>query len=119
MSGPAPAEEPGSEPAYHLLLEAEEARVAESALRLLISDEAHEPAIRALAREVIDGLQAKQAGAERVTVALNPQQMKITYSAVKLLLNDLQREQAAEREILRQILDKLPDEHTMRAIQVE
>jgi hypothetical protein len=35
---------------------------------------------------------------------------------VRLLLNDLQREQADERELLRRILDKLPDEHTMRAI---
>ena len=33
-----------------------------------------------------------------------------------LLLNDLQREQAEERDTLRSILDKLPDEHTMRAI---
>jgi hypothetical protein len=34
------------------------------------------------------------------------------------LLNDLQREQAPERAILRSILDKLPDEHTMRAIKL-
>ena len=52
-------------------------------------------------------------------MSLTPQQMKITYSAVKLLLNDLQRGQADEREILRKILDKLPDEHTMRAITLD
>ena len=40
-------------------------------------------------------------------------------SALRLLLNDLQREQADEREVLRGILDKLPDEHTMRAIELE
>ncbi len=45
--------------------------------------------------------------------------MKITHTAVKLLLDDLQREQADEREILRAILDKLPDEHTMRAITLQ
>jgi hypothetical protein len=45
--------------------------------------------------------------------------MKITHSAVRLLRSDLQREQASEREILRRILDKLPDEHTMRAIELE
>ena len=45
--------------------------------------------------------------------------MKITYSAVKLLLNDLQRGQADERGVLRGILEKLPDEHTMRAIQLD
>ena len=75
--------------------------------------------IRGLARAVLDGLHASPAPRELVTLALTPQQMKITYSAVKLLLNDLQREQADEREILRAILDKLPDEHVMRAIQLD
>ncbi len=53
-----------------------------------------------------------------LTVSLEPRQMKITHSAVRLLLNDLQRGQAPEREILRSILEKLPDEHTMRAIEL-
>jgi hypothetical protein len=115
VSDPAAEAEPG----YHLLLSADEVPVAASALRLLISDEAHEPVIRGLARGVLDGLDAAPAPHELLTLALTPQQMKLTYSAVKLLLNDLQREQAAEREILRTILDKLPDEHTMRAIQLD
>ncbi len=106
-----------AEPGYHLMLDAAEASLAATALRLLISDEAHEPVIRALAREVIEGLGGSGEG-DRVTLELTPQQMKITYSAVKLLLNDLQREQADERALLREILDKLPDEHTMRAIQI-
>jgi hypothetical protein len=54
-----------------------------------------------------------------LSVALAPQQMKITHSAVRLLLNDLQREQADERRLLHQILEKLPDEHVMRAIVIE
>jgi hypothetical protein len=111
------AKEP--EPPYHLFLDADEVPVAASALRLLISDEAHEPQIRRLAREVIAGLEAPANDQGVLTVALEPQQMKITYSAVRLLLNDLQRGQAAEREILHRILDKLPDEHTMRAIVLE
>ncbi len=106
-----------AEPGYHLMLDAAEASLAATALRLLISDEAHEPVIRALAREVIEGL-GRRGDGDRVTLELTPQQMKITYSAVKLLLNDLQREQADERALLREILDKLPDEHTMRAIQI-
>jgi len=53
-----------------------------------------------------------------VSVRLTPQQMKVTHTALKLLFNDLQRDQADEREILRRILDKLPDEHTMRAIEI-
>jgi hypothetical protein len=108
-----------SEPPYHLFLDADEVPVAASALRLLISDEAHEPEIRRLAREVIVGLEQPPDAQGVLTVALAPQQMKITHSAVRLLLNDLQREQEDEREILRAILDKLPDEHTMRAIALE
>jgi hypothetical protein len=109
----------GEEPGYHLLLSAEEAAVAASALRLLISDEAHEPDIRRLARGVIDGLGTTPSERDLLTLPLTPPQMKITHSAVKLLLNDLQRGQAAEREILHAILSKLPDEHTMRAIQLD
>lgn len=115
MSDPTP--EP--EPPYHLFLDPPEVPVAASALRLLISDEAHEPDIRGLAREVLAGLEQPPNEQGTLTVTLTPKQMKITHSAVKLLLNDLQREQAAEREVLRSILDKLPDEHTMRAIQLD
>jgi hypothetical protein len=107
-----------AEPDYHLLLDTAEVPVAASALRLLISDEAHEPDIRRLAREVLDGLQAVPDELGRVTVGLTAQQMKITHSAVRLLLNDLQRGQAPERETLRSILEKLPDEHVMRAIEL-
>jgi hypothetical protein len=107
------------EPGYHLLLDPEEIPVAASALRLLISDEAHEPHIRSLAREVIEGLGPDEPQPDRITVALTPEQMKITHSAVRLLLNDLQRGQAEEREILHAILAKLPDEHVMRAIIIQ
>jgi len=106
------------EPGYHLLLEPGEVTVAGGALRLLISDEAHEPDIRRLAREVIESLEAPADERGRVTLTLTPQQMKITHSATRLLLNDLQREQAEERETLRAILEKLPYEHVMRAIQL-
>jgi hypothetical protein len=112
-----PTQEP--EPPYHLFLDPPEVPVAASALRLLISDEAHEPDIRSLARDVLTGLEQPANEQGMLTVTLTPPQMKITHSAVKLLLNDLQREQADEREVLKSILDKLPDEHTMRAIQLD
>jgi hypothetical protein len=108
-----------SEPPYHLLLDSEEVPVASSALRLLISDEAHEPQIRGLAREVLAALEMSPDERGVLTITLAPQQMKITHSAVRLLLNDLQREQAEERETLHSILAKLPDEHTMRAIAID
>lgn len=103
-------------PAYHLLLEQPEVQVAASALRLFISDEAHQQHIRELAREVFDALDGEPDAEGVLTVSLSAEQLKVTYSAIKLLFNDLQREQAGERETLRAILDKLPDEHSIRAI---
>jgi hypothetical protein len=105
-----------SEPVYHLFLRPEEMGPAATALRLLISDEAHETQIRALAREVLASLDGTPDESGTLTVALEAKQMKITHTALRLLLGDLQREQADERAILRGILEKLPDEHSMRAI---
>jgi hypothetical protein len=104
------------EPVYHLFLGPEEVPVAVGALRLLISDEAHETQIRGLAREVLASLDGTPDERGTLTVALEAKQMKITHTALRLLLGDLQREQADERAILRGILGKLPDEHSMRAI---
>ena len=107
----------GESPAeYHLLLDPEEVSAAASAVRLLIGDEAHEPEIRAIAREVLALLDTPADERGVVTLPLTPPQMKITHSSVRLLINDLQREQADEREVLWRILEKLPDEHVMRAI---
>jgi hypothetical protein len=107
------------ETAYHLFLDREQAAVAASALRLLISDEAHEAQIRTLAREVLERLDAEPAEHEPLTVPLTAPQMKITHTAVRLLLDDLQRGQDAERQVLWQILEKLPDEHAIRAIELD
>jgi hypothetical protein len=106
-------------PPYHLFLDLDEVPVAASALRLLISDEAHEPDLRRLARDVLAELEQLPDENGVLTVTLTPYQMKITYSAVKLLFNDLQHGEADEIEILRSILGKLPDEHVIRAITIE
>ncbi len=106
------------EPDYHLLLEAPEITAVASALRLLIADEAHEPVIRGLAREVIGHLEAAPDERGRLRLTLTPGQMKITHSATRLLFNDLQRGQDEERQSLHAVLEKLPDEHVMRAIQI-
>jgi hypothetical protein len=109
--------------AYHLLLDPQEAQITRHALELFISDESHEPLIRALAREVLGGLESPEqttsASAATVSVPLTAQQMKITHAGVKLLLNDSSREQESERRLLWSILGKLPDEHVMRAIELE
>lgn len=108
-----------AEPAYRLLLYPGESDVTAAALRLLIADEARQQDIRRWAREVLDGLGGERDEQGRVTVALSAEQMKITHTALRLLLDDLQREQAQERETLWRVLDKLPDEHTMRAITLD
>ena len=113
------AAEGSPEPPFHLLLAQDEVGVARTALNLLISGEAHEPPIRPLAREVLAGLEGSSDERGNVSVELSSPQMKITHTAVKLLFDDLQRDQADEREILRRILEKLPDEHVMRAISLD
>lgn len=113
----APPVEP--EPAYHLLLAPEEIPVTASALRLLISDEAHQPLIRRLAREVLAELDQRPEPGSVLSVALSPQQMKITHSALRLRLNDLTRDEPEELRLLQTILEKLPDEHAIRAIVLE
>jgi hypothetical protein len=111
------ATEAGDAPVeYHLLLDAEEVPVAASALRLLIADEAHEPEIRAIARGALTLLDEPADERGLLRIGLTAPEMKITHSAVRLLINDSQREQAEEREILWRIVGKLPDEHVMRAI---
>jgi hypothetical protein len=111
------SEEP--EPQYHLRLAPDELGVTATALRLLVSDEAHEAQIRALAREVLDGLEGEPDERGIVSVALGSKQMKITHTALRSLFRDLGREQAEDLERLRAILEKLPDEHTMRAIALD
>jgi hypothetical protein len=107
------------QPPYHLHLDPGEVPVAASALRLLISDEAHQPEIRRLARAVLADLGAAADERGNLTLTLEPEQMKIIHTAVQLLFEDLRRGQASERETLRGILNKLPDTHTMRAIKLE
>jgi hypothetical protein len=113
------AAESTDEPPFHLLLDREEVSVARTALNLLIADEAHEPPIRPLAREILIGLEGAPDEQGVLSVPLTPSQMKITHAAVKVLFDDLQRDQADEREVLRRVLGKLPDEHTMRAIRID
>jgi len=105
-------------PDYHLLLDTEEVPVAASAVRLYLSDEAHQPEIQALGREVLAGLEGEPDERGILTLPLTAKQMKIVFFAVRLLINDLQREQSQEREVLWRIIEKLPDEHVMRAIEL-
>jgi hypothetical protein len=114
-----------SQPAYHLLLDPEEVPLVRRALDLTIKDATQEADIRGLARGALSRLPAATAGSdspvsgEVVSLPLAAPEMKIVHTSVHLLLDDLQREEANEMEILHHILDKLPDEHAIRAIALE
>ncbi len=55
----------------------------------------------------------------RYHLELTPQQLKITHTALKSLLDDFGHEEAAIHDLIHAVLEKLPDEHAMRAIQLD
>jgi hypothetical protein len=50
---------------------------------------------------------------------LTPPQLKITHTALRSLLDDFGHEQQDVIAIIHEVLAKLPDEHAIRAIQLE
>jgi hypothetical protein len=49
---------------------------------------------------------------------LTPPQLKITHTALHSLLDDLGHDEAVVHKIVHEVLDKLPDEHSIRAIRI-
>jgi hypothetical protein len=47
---------------------------------------------------------------------LTPAQLKITHTALKSLLDDFGHEEHDVHRLVHEVLDKLPDEHAIRAI---
>jgi hypothetical protein len=50
---------------------------------------------------------------------LTPAQMKITHTALKALLDDFGHEEHDVHRVIHEVLDKLPDEHSIRAISLD
>jgi hypothetical protein len=50
---------------------------------------------------------------------LTPAQLKITHTALRSLLDDFGHEQHEVLRTIHEVLDKLPDEHAVRAIQLD
>jgi len=49
---------------------------------------------------------------------LTPVQLKVTYTALKSMLDDYGHEEADVQRAIREVLDKLPDEHSLRGIRI-
>jgi hypothetical protein len=50
---------------------------------------------------------------------LTPAQLKITHTALKSLLDDFGHDQHDVHRVIHEVLDKLPDEHSIRAITLD
>ena len=55
----------------------------------------------------------------RYHLELTPVQLKIVHTALRSLADDFGHDQSAVRRIVRDVLDKLPDEHAIRAIELD
>jgi hypothetical protein len=49
---------------------------------------------------------------------LTAAELKVTHTALKSLLDDFGHEEHQVQELIRAVLDKLPDEHSIRAIDI-
>lgn len=64
---------------------------------------------------------ADEAGSGPVNyhLELTPAQLKLTHTALKSLLDDFGHDEGDIAGIVHQVLEKLPDEHSIRAIDVD
>ena len=49
---------------------------------------------------------------------LTPAQLKITYTALKSLLDDFGHDEPDVHRVIHEVIDKLPDEHSLRDIKI-
>lgn len=68
-----------------------------------------------------DAAGAAEGAAEdfRYHLELTPAQMKITHTALKSLLDDFGHDEHDVARVIHQVLEKLPDDHSIRAISLE
>ena len=59
------------------------------------------------------------AGPFRYHLELTPAQLKITHTALHSLLDDFGHQQSDVNAVIREVLDKLPDDHAMRAVRLD
>ena len=55
----------------------------------------------------------------RYHLELTPVQLKIVHTALRSLSDDFGHDQSAVRRVIGEVLEKLPDEHAIRAIELD
>jgi hypothetical protein len=55
----------------------------------------------------------------RYHLELTPQQLKVTHTALRSLLDDFGHDEATVHALIHEVLAKLPDEHAIRAIRLD
>ncbi len=50
---------------------------------------------------------------------LTPQQLKVTHTALRSLLDDFGHDEKLVGRVIHEVLEKLPDEHSIRAIRLD
>jgi hypothetical protein len=60
-------------------------------------------------------------GADELTfhLELTPPQLKVTHTALRSLLDDFGHDEKIVGRVIHEVLEKLPDEHSIRAIELE
>jgi hypothetical protein len=105
-----------SQPTFPLIVHDDERSVLRIALESYRADFGHEEhAIVALVDEILAAIPAD----EHTPVVLDAAAMKVTHGALHALLEDSVRTQEEERGHLRALLERLPGEHDIRAIDLD
>ena len=103
-------------PTFPLIVHDDERPVLRTALEAYRGDFGHkEQPIVDLVDEVIAAVPDNEA----VPLDLDAAAMKVTYGALHSALEDSVRAQEPEREHLRALLDRMPGEHDIRAIDLD
>ena len=103
-------------PIFPLIVHDDERPILRLALRAYREDLGHEEHRVA---DVVEGVAARVPEDESSPLELDAADMKVTWSALHTLLDDSGRAQQDDRLHLRALLDRLPGEHDMRAIDLD
>ena len=107
---------PDERPTFPLIVHDDEREVLRTALRAFRDDLGHdEHRVAAVLDDLLDRVPATEAE----PLVLDAAAMKVTWSALHTALDDSGRTQQEDRVHLRALLDRMPGEHDIRAIDLD